>query len=234
MGRASRTKREKRAQDVSVLYRFFTEAAHADAFVEGNIKLSTLEACRKHENSEQGDAEEAIHRYNSGHIVGSSGDVDYSLIASRCGVVDLGYNKNTVISNNTVIELIPDAFVLCTTKEYDPDTMRVAFGSYCVEITDINRLYQLVTRALSKKYSIQNAQYGHVLYKERSYVGIQEPPGPIGFVKPAYKYTYKKIISYKDQKEFRFLWTLINNNTNLEPFILENVPKISEFCRRIA
>ncbi|MFM5027402.1 hypothetical protein ACEUBM_20605, partial [Aeromonas caviae] len=67
------------------IYRFFPEQWQADALCQGNVWISTLEACRAYEDPLQGDSEEATHTYKSGHIVGSSSDAAFVEMAARSG-----------------------------------------------------------------------------------------------------------------------------------------------------
>ena len=247
MGRASRTKRERRAFSESSLgrasdfhaielsvrevnhislpkvYRFFKDASQADALVSGKVWLSTLEVCRAYEDPLQGDPNEAIHEYNSGHAVGGSGDAAFELIAARTGIhIGPGCSDITV-SNCTSVQKLPDAFVLCTTESFNPDTLGDTFGRYCVEISNPSEFFRLLTMELSKIYQVREAAFGRVIYRERSFVGLQDPPGPVGFVMPPDR--------YKDQREVRFLW-VSNSNARLQPFLL-NVPNCAALCKRI-
>lgn len=233
MGKASRRKRERRAgQQRSALntpitpkkvYRFFDDPNHADALTEGKVWLSTLETCRAYEDPQQGDPDEATHVYNSGYAVGGSNDEAFKLIASRSGIMIGPGCSNITLNNNTYIEKLPDAYVLCTTEQFNPEKLSETFGKYCVEIEHPTEFFRIVTAALSKVLPIHQAACGPVAYRERKYTGLQNPPGTIGFVKPADK--------YQDQQEFRFLW-LLNTVKKLDPFLLE-VTECARFCKRI-
>jgi hypothetical protein len=249
MGRASRMKRERRLTTVGDLravpklltqhgpsrrpvqdsphkvYRFFKEPTHADALTSGTVWLSTLEACRAYEDPYQGDPDEAVQRYKSGHAVGGSDDdAAFKLIAERSGIfIGPGCSNNTV-SNCSAVQRLPDAFVLCTTEKFNPESLSDTFGRHCVEIERPQEFFQLLTANLSKLHDVSAAAFGRVIYRERSYTGLQNPPGPIGFVKPPDK--------YKSQREVRFLWTSLTG-TPLAPFALY-APECAALCKRIA
>lgn len=233
MGKASRRKKEYRkptqlealSRIPQKIYRFFKEAHHAEALVSGEVWLSTLEACRIYENPYQGDQEEAIHTYNSGHATGGSNDATFKLIAKRSSI-HIGPNcSNITISNCTSIEKIPDAFILCTTEKFNPEALSETFGSFCVEINRPHEFFRLITMHLSKSYRLQKATCGLVTYQERGFSGLQNPPGHLGFVKPPDQ--------YKNQCEFRGLWIPTSDmHTHLEPFLLE-VPECAALCQRI-
>ena len=242
MGRKSRLKRERRElkvlglQDKSSnnlvflsehhdsVFRFFPEEWQADALVSGKVWVSTLETCRAYEDPKQGDSEEAHETYNSGHAVGGSTDADLVEIARRSGIHIGPGCSNITISNNTSIKKIHDAYVLCTTSQYAPDNLNESFGKHCVEITDPKKFFIEVSQCLSQQMAIKESAAGKVIYKDRHYTGLENPPGPIGFVKPPDKYA--------EQKEFRFLW-IPENATNIKPFLL-NCPKIVSLCKKIA
>ncbi|OPY69566.1 MAG: hypothetical protein A4E62_01794 [Syntrophorhabdus sp. PtaU1.Bin002] len=242
MGRKSRLKKERRElrhhclsdkssktlvlidEHGQSVFRFFQEDWQADALARGDVWLSTLKTCREYEDPEQGDPEEAHEIYKSGHAVGGSDDPEFVEIARRSGIYIGPGCSNITISNNTMITVLPDAYVLCTTTEFSPDKLGETFGRYCVEITKPGRFFKSVSEALERKVSIREAAVGLVIYKDRHYTGMEPRPGPIGFVKP------RDI--YAPQKEFRFLW--IPENTNgLTPFLL-SCSEVHHLCKRIA
>ena len=241
MGRKSRLKKERReliktgfSNDISSklisfedyrkpIYRFFQEKWQADSLCDGNVWLSTLETCRKYENPEQGDPEEAQHTYHSGHITGSSNDPIFVELASRTGI-SIGPNaSNITISNCRNIHKLPDAFVLCTTKKHNPAILCETFGNHCVRINNPLLFFQYISAQLHNHVTIEQGAMGSVKYAPRHYTGLQQSPGPIGFVKPTDQYS--------SQNEFRFLW-IPSNSTNLLPFLIK-VPEISKLCEII-
>lgn len=206
------------------VYRFFKDSIHADALASGKVWLSTLETCRTYEDPLQGDPHEATHEYNSGYALGGSNDEAFKLIAARSGIHIGPGCSNITINNCTAVQKLPDAYVLCTTEHFKPENLGDTFGRYCVEITNPPEFFRRLTAALSRLVSIQQGAFGRVIYQERRYVGLQDPPGPIGFVKPPDR--------YQDQREVRFLWTL-STNAKLDPFLLD-APDCAGLCRRIA
>jgi hypothetical protein len=133
--------------------------------------------------------------------------------------------RNATISNVSSVRRLADALVLCTTTYYSPDNLSESFGRYCVLIENPADFFRLITAALCfRNYRIREAAFGAVRYDERRFSGLEDPPGPIGFVKPPDK--------YKDQREFRFLW-VPERDVKLKPFLLL-APECARFCRRIA
>ena len=229
MGKKSRLKRERRELKAakageselfkrlvsldgynSPVYRFFPEEWQADALCKGNVWISTLETCRAYEDPLQGDPEEATHTYESGHIVGGSSDMGFVEMAARSGVHIGPGCSDITISGCTNIQKLPDAFVICTTKEFKPEKLSDTFGKYCVKISNPVEYFKRVSVELNKHIEIRE---GFILLDQSTaqiYTGLEAPPGPIGFVKPSDKYS--------PQKEFRLLW-VPERNTNIEPGI---------------
>lgn len=211
-------------KDSESVYRFFKEEWQAESLCGGRVWISTLEACRAYEDPLQGDSGEATHTYNSGYAAGDSTDLNLLEIAARSGV-RIGKNcSNIVVDGNISIQLLRDAFVLCTTREYNPQMLNDTFGMYCVEISNPNVFFEEVTKELNKITSLRSSHMGEVIYSSREYSGLDNPPGKIGFVKPA--------DLYSSQKEFRFLWEP-QGNEPIKPTLV-SCPTITELCKRIS
>ena len=242
MGRKSRAKRENRLRremglseeafgrlNLSIdpgtsVYRYFPEEWQANALVNGHVWLSTLEACRQHEDPHRGDRREGTETYHSGVAVGDSGDPDFVKVAGRIGLrVGPGCTNNTV-RYCTISRTLPDAYVLCTTMKRFPQELKTSFGKYCVEITKPTFFFYHVSAQLGSVGKFRQAAAGPVLYRDQTYVGLQDPPGEIGFVKSPDK--------YQGQKEFRFIW-IPENSIGLAPFSL-TCTNVKPFCQRIA
>lgn len=239
MGRASRLKQERRAAEagisapLSVLrpaqrrtpiraYRYFREFEHAEAFIRGDIRLSTLEVCRGYENPAQGDAEEAIHTYNTGSLYGSSEDAEFVALAARAGIAIGPGCSGITVTDCKKIDRLPDAYVLCLTDSDRPEVFRDDFGPYCVEITNLPAFAHSFSIGVAKLLGVNQGRYGPVTYREREYTGFQPFPGELGFVKP---------LTYAKQREIRLLWER-PDGARLEPIVV-SVPGIRHFVRRV-
>lgn len=233
MGRKSRLKREIKLLDLfdklyaleeydQPIYRFFSQECHADALCKGNIWISTLETCRKYENILQGDPEEATHTYNLPYASGFADDPNMKELSSRCGINVSGPGR-LVIVNGRNTSILKNAFVLCTTSEFQPNELSEVFGSYCVEISNPIDFFVNVSITLNNIFPIKQATTGLVRYSNRYYQNFDPEPGKIGFIKPSNPYS--------SQKEYRQLW-VPRNNENLEPFLL-SCPNVAEFCKRV-
>ena len=178
------------------VYRFFQEEQHAEALVNGRVWISTLEDCRSHEDPVRGDVGEGTVDYFSETITGNSGDLAFDLVAARSGIV-VERSVGTTLSGNSSRRAIQNAWVVCTTERYSPDTMR-SFGSRCVRITDPVTFFRSVTESLATERRVLEATMGGVRYSQRSYRHLEPDPGPIGFLKPPDRYA--------SQQEVRMLW----------------------------
>jgi len=206
------------------IYRFFSDKWQADALSDGNVWISTLETCRQYEDPLQGDADEATETYSSGHIIGGSNDPIFVEMASKSGIHIGEGCSNITISNCSNIKRLSDSFVLCTTKEFNPDMLSSTFGTHCVRILNPKEFFEKISIKLNQNYALKDGLMGQVIYKSRTYTGSQQNPGPLGFVKPQDEYSA--------QKEFRFLWVPYNSN-NLKPFLLQ-CPEVSHLCEVVS
>ncbi|WP_395299045.1 hypothetical protein V1574_15595 [Enterobacter kobei] len=219
-----KSNRVTRDEPIRRVYRFFKEKIHAEALCDGKVWLSTLETCRAYEDPLQGDRGEAMHSYSVDKISGSSSDADLVEMCSRLGI-EIGEGcSNVTISDGQSFYSIKDAFVLCTTKEFNPSKLNSTFGNYCVEISEPSIFFEVVTEELNKIIPLKSAGMGAVIYDKREFTGLEPIPGPIGFVKP------KDI--YSEQKEFRFLWETIEHE-EIKPLEV-HCPSIARLCKLIS
>ena len=208
-------------QQPIVLYRYFDEAKYADAMTRGSLRISTLERCRAYENEHQGDEHEGTQTYLTGNIKGGSEDVAFVEMARRTGIeVGPGCSEISIIDCASHTRL-PDAYVLSTAIERNDDLFRESFGQFCVEIVAPALFFWHISSTLSSRRLIDHGAYGPVIYRERSYTGLEDMP-PIAFVKPA--------VPYAQQREFRFAWNPLGACAPIDIV----APRIRELCRRVA
>lgn len=244
MGMKSRLKKERRASchqndlhsaskeqtsdyaPPKTIFRFFKEKEHAEALCRGDIWLTTLQTCREYDDPLQGDAKEATHTYDGGTGVlhGDGEDHDFVTKAARLGIRVCPGAKNIQISGGFHSFSIDNAYVLCTTQEFNPSKLSETFGNYCVEISEPKEFFKLVSDRLNHIVPLKNGYMGPVTYDKRDHMVHEALPAPIGFVKP------KDI--YSDQKEFRFLW-LPAEIRDIKPFLL-SCPAVAKLCRIIS
>jgi hypothetical protein len=209
-----------------ILYRFFDTAEHADALTQGHVWITTFQTCRGYENRNQGDPGEGSETYSPGLVSLSGEDKNHVEIARRMGIGLTGPGKLTAfgVGSRSVID---DAYMLCTSMRFDPAAFSATFNAdYCTEITDAGQFFRSVTARLRDRFGsrLRAATIGTVTYRERAYSGLDDSPGPIGFVKPQ--------VPYKGQAEVRMVWG-VGGPHSYEPFTLY-VPDVAHpLCRRV-
>jgi hypothetical protein len=206
------------------IFRFFDKEEYADQFAKGKVYLSTLEACRKYENTGRGDRGEASQQYQVGQRIDTNTDFADPLkqrIAAHLGFT-MRPNQNVTLEIGSVGKELLNAYVLCFTSACNPNLMSEDFGKYCVEIKQPFFFLQFIGAYLNKTHPLNRSDFDKVRYREREFSGMEETPGALGFVKP---------VEYAGQKEVRMLFSC-KDNANIKPFVL-NVPQAKELCRRV-
>lgn len=204
------------------VYRFLRSEEHARQFASGKIYISTLEACRAYEEEGRGDAEEGYEQRVIDHARGGSNDPAFVELARKVSIHIGEGCSNVSLRNVKSINSIHDAYVLCTTDQFDPKKLGPRYGEYCVEITNPFAFFNVVTQALLGHTALKEAAMGPIIYKERLIKNMDESPGPIGFVKPP--------DIYASDREYRFLWTVIQAEIK---GILIDVPDASRYLKRL-
>ena len=201
------------------IYRYMHEEEYIDMFAEGKIKVSTLDNCRKYENQEQGDSEEAKETFVVSHM--TEKDPNFHKKANQLGM-SFGNCSNVTITNCTSTNHLPNGFIICTTSRRDDEKFAKDFGRFCVKINDADKFFALVNNEIQKEFKLLGGDHKRVVYREQNYKDDELPPGKIGFVKRQ-KYTW--------QEEYRFLW-LPHNFNQCETLYLD-IPALKNLCGRI-
>jgi hypothetical protein len=204
------------------VYRFLRSEVHAQQFANGKIYISTLGACRGYEEEGRGDREEGFEKRIIDHAVGGSNDAAFVKMARNIGIGIGEGCSNITISNATGVNSIHDAYVLCTTDQFNAEKLGPRYGEYCVEITNPIAFFHAITRALLCHAVLNEAVMGPVVYSERLIRNMDDAPGPIGFVKPP--------DIYASDQEYRFLWTV--KQTKIVGIVLD-VPEARRYLRRL-
>lgn len=115
----------------------------------------------------------------------------------QVGIEIVGGSSDMLFVGNTKTTVLGDAYALCTTVRFAPEKMKV-FGEFCVQISDVRRLFRLVSAAVAAEHTIIGADHRRVTYASREHADAQPRAGLLGFVKPPDEYA--------EQQEYRFLW----------------------------
>lgn len=202
------------------LYRFFEKEEYANEFINGRLRISTLETCRNHKNEAQGDRNEGYLRHHIKRI--DSSHPQFEKIAMRGGIY-LENCTGVVIENNINITIIDDAYLLCTTTKYTPKDFNEDFGGFCVEITDPLKMVEMITHTLQINNNVTHCRYGKIFYSHRTFQQEEYPEVPIEFIKP-------DTDIYRSQNEYRFVW--YTNKLPITPINIE-CGSFSQICKRI-
>jgi hypothetical protein len=206
------------------VYRIIHGAGYADSLAAGEVYLSTLSECRKHEDPERGDTREAKRTYHTGPDRVFGKDAQGSHVFKQLGPrVFSGPVDGVSLADCSATVQILDAFVLCTSAFYLPDDL-ASLGKQCVRIDRPRQFFEIVTREVAKKYPIGPPDIRRVIYAPRDYSGMESPSGDLGFVKPP--------DPYAKQREVRMLWVLSGKPRTLKPEIF-HCPEVAHLCTRI-
>jgi hypothetical protein len=173
----------------------------AHPFVNGCVRLGSLESFRNQEDPAKIDAREGEQTYRSGAISGLSSDPEVAHRMQHSGIAVFGGGVASIsMSGNTTTWHIPNAFVLCMSTVRDSDVTQQRYGEECVRIFDVEGLFRAITATLvASGYSIRSARADVVTYTERDFQGNEASPGLLAFVKPK---------RYEVEQEYRFVWVV--------------------------
>ena len=204
-------------------YRFFNNLEHAQDFASGrSIRISTLDACRKHESPKARDINEGktstfvshIHIKNSINERELVQDLDYS------GIKITGPSLDIKVVNSTGKNLmLKDSYVLCLSNMPNQYLIK-HFGEYCVRINDPDKFYQALYNEMKKQFLTTKARFDHVKYDDSLTIDIAQNRihKEIGFVKTN---------NYSPEDEIRMLF--YSTKENIEPVFL-TVPEVENYC----
>jgi hypothetical protein len=207
----------------SVLYRFM-DAAHVDDFCAGRFWLSTIVICRETEDRGRKDADEGkdIALIDAAH----GAEIPDGFLRAFGGD---RHSEPSFVFASTYIRGLPDAHVLCFSREFNPANMTGKYGQACVEINDPVLFGERLTKHLMQMphHDIKAGGMAPVCYtdRERPY---DAPKPPLGFVKP--------LDPFGPDLEYRMRWWL-NSGMPKAPLTRiadVNCPGLSSLSRRIA
>lgn len=170
------------------LYRAWQAYDYDDAerFLQGRIKLTTLEYCRSKEMEQlRHDSKDGKHTYYSDEARARpySGE-ETRKIGANLGVELVGeIDKKSYFAfvGCTAQREIKDAYLLCFART--PDALK-EFGPYIVEINQPELLARAIYKRLPQYIEGNfDFRFGWIEYAEPVYRGAQDPPGDLGFVK---------------------------------------------------
>src|SRR5262249_13799544 len=117
---------------VPVAYRYFEKEEWADAFCAGNPWLSTLQQCRKTDDSQRADPGEAKHLHFADDTSAWRTNEDLKALGIEITPEARPYVR---LENLKFHQWLGDAVVLCSSLELS-DALAARFGKYCVQVDD--------------------------------------------------------------------------------------------------
>jgi len=169
------------------LFRYFSEGAHADAFVAGEIRMKSLSAYHEIEDDSRRDDHEAAHRYDLPEGAMSTGpDTTRSV-----------RNYSMSIWNWAQADRI---FALCLSTEFDERLFAKFGATVCVEIANPKQFVRDLTHAVRNDANLLRVHAHHVAYYDRSDRAFDAPE----FV---WQYAFLKRLNYREESEFRIAFS---------------------------
>ena len=118
---------------------------------------------------------------------------------------------------------MPDAYVLCISKNATSPLVRERFGEFGVEVRDRREFGRRLLSAFTSEQTKVRILGRHVTYAERLTIDAQAENGPLGFVKP---------LKFADEAEYRILIVAADPVTRYVPRPL-HAPNVADLCERI-
>ncbi len=216
------------------LYKY-CKRAHAKRMTKmGQVRIGTLHEYRNDEryNEQISDAQEgrashtleAMHAMELDLLTGTGAAVAFARRVITGGdALPAGSSVKVVLQPTSRLELnfdFPDQFMYCVTEEMDLSAMKSFGYDSCVEISDVESFFSLITSNLSNftgRYCAKPVTYG----ERRIDFECQHADHP-AFIKP---------VSYAQQREFRMMWEPATRP--ILPIVL-SVPSLTRYCRIVA
>jgi len=204
----------------NVVYRYLREREHAEAFVRGDIWISTLDHIR-HCDESRADPHEAT---VTDHVVTFNDRMPVSettVIAQRLsGSVGGQFDPSRIhISNIAFAQQHPNALVLCTTQQRS-DYMSRTFGTHCLEISEPGRFFELLSHCIAQQFGSVQSRFMPMQYDGRERVGSAGPQTHIAFM---------SVSGNVEEQEARMLWCPAD--ASQVRGILVSCPAAGELCR---
>lgn len=217
--------------DYKHLYRYDTPNI-SSRIIEGNIKITTLKACRNAEKEYFRDRDEGTRIITSlpGTNSLNSFDLAKLLGVDPTAICVRGENAVVTQGENAIHrqEILENAFIFCTSALENNAPMKVKFGDGCVKINDPIAFFTLIDKELQKKVTpikLQRCVIDDVVYAPRINNYRDHPDKHIAFLKPCGEPS-----NFEKECEVRAIW--IPDDFNIEPEFLA-IPTVTMYLERL-
>lgn len=201
------------------LFRGFTERWHAEDFLHGRIRISSLHAWRTTEDHARVDVQEGTTSLTIEDLAKarlSHQDVE---LLKRVGIEYPVGAENIVMRNVSGVLKTPNAPGLSFSRA-DGEDIRQKMGEFWIRVTHPASLFDRLSVALQSEYILRKAVAMPVLYRPRSIQQTEPDPGPAYLIKPK---------AFAIEQEVRFVWFTADAST-VRPFTVVDVGELSDIC----
>lgn len=207
------------------IYRTLSKSSYKESFLNGQLRISTLDACRNLENETAKDINEGklIAHISNLHIDNTNNNQHFNNLDNlkKMGI-HIENSSNIQVSNINSHMILDDAYVLCFSTEITK-YHNANYGKYTICINYPNVFAYIVyenIRHIHKifEYKCQVVNYGN----QKADIVNSLISEHLGF---------HKTIKFEPEKEFRMLFK--SDSYNLSPFII-SIPEISLLCKNFA
>lgn len=169
------------------LYRYFTERAHAESFVAGEIRIKSLSAYHEIEDDARRDDHEAAHRYDLPEGAMSTGP-DTTQPVRRYSMTIWNWARADRI------------FALCLSTEHDERLFAKFNASVCVEISNPKQFIRDLGHAVRQNANLLRVHAERVAYYEPNDRSVEAP-------EHAWKAAFLKRAHFHEENEFRVVFS---------------------------
>jgi hypothetical protein len=207
----------------SRLYRFVESESYLEDILAGDLWITTLNACRVADGRGRRDDGEG---YLTHHVSSISSQHRGGREAiEQSGIVNLTSGaQNVAIRGLSVTDESMNAFVLCFTQRYAPDTMNEHFGGFCAQLNSPLAVFRMITYEISKHFSIARSIFGPVSYAGREFIDYE--------LQTTHRALLKPHDQYFDQREIRMIWEVDSGHPAIESFKLRVPISAPYFSRK--
>jgi hypothetical protein len=149
------------------VYRFLERREHAEAFVRGEIWVSTLEHIR-HCDAARADPHEGTVKFGISRLDHNTPPAQAGVIRERLKEHFVELPPTLSITGISFESAHADSFVLCTTEQRSP-MMKRLFGAHCVQIENPERFAGLLAHAIEARVPLSGGFIRNMDYEGRTF-----------------------------------------------------------------
>ncbi len=184
------------------VFKYFKEKSFKDDYLNGKIRLGTLNYYRGIENEKQGDVLEGISKYKVPYqeFDKTAWDEVIKVQPQFAQLVEVAEGGTVIMRDCETESYCHDEYIVCATTVRNDDYFKEDFGEFCIKIEQPDFFCDLVADQLCLKFK-KDIRYINkpVSYTKVELTNFLQQQDPV-FTKPK--------IPYEGQNEFRFFWLM--------------------------